>query len=92
MFTAIQINSAIMRGEWSNEEINSFVESIKFARGVLGQKNKNTLTIGQKVKWNSTSHGIAKEGIIEKINKKNVYVRVGLQSLWSVPANMLEIL
>ncbi len=84
-----EIRIGIMFGEFTNEELNGFIESVKYARSKLGAKVKSSLRVGDRVKWNSSKTGTDVVGILEKIAKKNVVVNCG-GMLWRVPANMVE--
>ena len=85
-----QINAAIISGNFTNDQLTSIVDAVKFARSRLGAQTKRELRIGSKVTWNSTKRGIQGNGVVEKISQKNVIVREGAM-LWKVPANMLEV-
>lgn len=87
-----EINSAIMHGNLTNEELNSIGDAIRFARAQLVARNKMSLSIGSKVKFTSSTKGTF-IGTVEKINRKFVIVRETGKAFgnWEVPANMLEI-
>ena len=84
-----QINSAIMFGTWTNTELASMIDAVKWARGQLTKDVKNTLRIGSDVKFTSSKTGRTMEGKVNKIAIKYVTVATQ-QGLWKVPANMLE--
>ena len=87
-----QINSAIMFGTWSNEELNSMLDAIKFARAGLQKQNIRTLRLGSTVSFTSSKRGLTIKGTVEKIALKFVTVRdLDTASLWKVPANMLTV-
>ena len=46
-----QINTAIMQGDFTNEDLVSIGDAIRFARAQLVVRNKSALTIGSKVKF-----------------------------------------
>jgi hypothetical protein len=85
-----QINNALRTGSFSNDELNSIVNSLKHARRMLGQAVKSKLQVGTKVKWLSTRHGGFVEGTVVKTAIKYVTVKTD-EGLWRVPANMLEV-
>ena len=87
-----QINTAIMQGEFTNEELNSIGDAIRFARAQLVARNKMVLSIGSIVKFKSSTRGVI-SGTVKKINRKFVLVNEAgtAFSTWRVPANMLEI-
>lgn len=86
-----QINSAIMFQTWSNEELNSMLDAIKFARAGLQKQNIRSLRLGSTVRFTSTKRGLTVKGTVEKIALKFVTVRDPVHGLWKVPANMLEV-
>jgi hypothetical protein len=87
-----QINTAIMQGDFSNEDLNSIGDAIRFARAQLVVRNKSALTIGSNVKFTSSTRGTI-SGVVKKINRKFIIVdQPGQFRSWKVPANMLEVL
>jgi hypothetical protein len=93
--TLQEINRAIIAGTFSNEDLNSIGDAIKFARSQIAQKNKYTLGKGSKVKFTNSRSGLTVIGEVEKVNRKFVIVReqkagsfIGMQ--WRVPASMLS--
>lgn len=85
-----QLNSAIMLGSWTDAEITSMIDAIKFARANLAKSNKRQLTIGSQVKFTSNRNGVTYSGIVDKIKVKYVLVNTP-QGRYNVPANMLEV-
>lgn len=83
------INGAILAGNFTNEQLNSIGDAIRFARAQLGQQNKYTLRVGTKVKFTSSRSGMEVTGDVQKINRKFVIVKSGMTN-WRVPANMLQ--
>lgn len=83
-----QINSAIMFGTWSNTELESMIDAIKWARASLARQNKYTFRVGSQVKFHSTKRGITVEGKVTKVALKYATVSTD-QGLWKVPMNML---
>jgi hypothetical protein len=84
-----EINRAILSGNFTNDQLISIGDAIKFARGQIAQKNKYTLTVGTKVQFTSTRTGQTVMGNVEKVNRKFIIVRSGMTN-WRVPANMLQ--
>lgn len=94
--TIDQVNKAIMFGDFTNEQLNSIADAIKFARAQLAKETKRSLSVGVPVKFVSSRDGRTVLGTVSKINRKYVIVREGprnggfLSTNWRVPANMLE--
>ena len=87
-----QVNTAIMQGDFTNEELTSIGDAIRFARAQLVVRNKSVLTIGSNVKFTSSTRGTI-SGVVKKINRKFIIVDQPSQHRsWRVPANMLEVL
>lgn len=86
-FSISDINSAIMHQEWTNDQLNSMVMAIKYARERLAKKTVWSLTHGVQVQFVDRS-GRKQIGTVTKINRKKVIVRVGMTN-WNVPASML---
>jgi hypothetical protein len=87
-----EINSAIMHGDFTNEQLNTIGDAIRFARAQLVVRNKSALTIGSNVKFTSSTRGTI-SGVVKKINRKFIIVDQPSQHRsWKVPANMLEVL
>ena len=85
-----QINTAIMTGTWTNDQLTSMIDAVKFARAQLTKQTKRELQIGAKVKFTSNRNGMTYSGTVCKIAIKFVTVDCGIQS-WRVPANMLNL-
>jgi hypothetical protein len=85
-----QINSAIVTGSFTNEELTSIIDAVKFARNRLAQTMKFQVREGTKIRFHSTKRNMTVEGVVTKMAQKYATVRTD-QGLWKVPANMLEI-
>lgn len=84
-----QLTHAIMFGNLSNEDINSVVDAVKFARAQLTKKTTRSLFVGDLVKFTSNRNGVTYRGTVEKIKIKYVLVKTPT-GRFNVPANMLE--
>ena len=89
MATIQEVNSSIMFGDFTNDQLDSVVAAIKFRRAELSRQAKRSLRIGAAVKFHSTKRGMTLQGTVNKIAIKYVTVSTP-QGLWRVPANMLE--
>jgi len=90
-----EINRSIIAGSFTNDELTSIGDAIKFARAQLANKNKFTLVKGSKVKFTNSRSGGIVIGTVEKVNRKFIIVREQNPSSmfgtnWRVPASMLS--
>lgn len=85
----MQINTAIIQGGFTNEQLTSIIDAVKFARARLVDANKRSLRIGQRVEFTSSRTGTRIAGDVVKIAIKFVTVKTAA-GLWRVPANMLS--
>jgi len=88
MRTVQEINTAIIQGTLSNDELSSVIDAVKFARSRLTQLTKFSLRVGDNVNFNSAKQGRNVTGVVMKIAIKYVTVKT-VNGLWRVPANML---
>ena len=88
MKTIQDINSAIISGTWTNTELSSMIDAVKFVRAQLGQSTKRSLRIGDNVNFTASKSGMNVTGVVMKIAIKYVTVK-SVQGQWKVPANML---
>ena len=84
-----QINSAIMFGTWTDIELRSMIDAVKWNRAQLVQQTKRSLRIGDNVNFTSSKTGMNTTGVVTKIAIKYVTVKT-INGLWRVPANMLS--
>jgi len=85
-----QINTAIIQGTFTNTQLESIIDAVKFARARLAQTAKRQLRIGGTVRWTSAKNPLGEQGTVTKIAQKYVTVNTG-SMMWRVPANMLEV-
>jgi exoribonuclease R len=84
------INSAIISGTWTNADLESMIDAVKFARSRLATTMKFQVRAGTKVRFTSSKRNQTFEGTVTKMAQK--YATVATASgQWRVPANMLEI-
>lgn len=86
--TLNEINLAIKKQEWTNEELVAIWNTVKYARAQLGKKVIRSLRRGEKVKFIDSRDGRTHVGIITEIKVKKAIVREGMTN-WNVPASML---
>jgi len=83
-----QVNQAIMFGDWTNTELQSIIDAVKWNRASLGKRVKAGLSVGDRVSFTSSKTGMKVVGDITKIAIKYVTVKTS-SGLWRCPANML---
>ena len=84
------VNSAIMFGNFTNDQLSSIASAIKFRRGQIVKETKRSLILGDVVKFVHPKTGRTHQGNVVKIAIKNIKVREGFTT-WNVPASMLSI-
>ena len=77
-----------MFGTWTDIELRSIIDAVKWNRAQLVQQTKRSLTIGDNVNFTSSKTGRNVTGVVTKIAIKYVTVKT-IQGAWRVPANML---
>jgi hypothetical protein len=85
------VNAEILAGNFTNEQLSSIIDAVKFARARMAEKNKRSITLGSNVNFTSTKTGQNFTGVVMKIAIKYVTVKT-IQGLWRVPANMLTVI
>jgi hypothetical protein len=88
MRTVQEINTAIMFGDFTNVELMSMIDAVKWKRATLAKLTKASLALGDSVQFTSSKTGQTMTGFVTKIAIKYVTVKT-LGGLWRVPANML---
>jgi hypothetical protein len=86
--TINQINQEIMFGNLTNDQLNSIIAALKFARNQMSKTKRWAFDPGQKVKF--VSKGVLYIGVVQKVLTKNVSVKVQNGITYRVPAALLE--
>jgi hypothetical protein len=84
------VNAEILAGNFTNDQLTSIIDAVKFARARMAEKNKRSITLGSNVNFTSTKTGQNYTGVVTKIAIKYVTVKT-ISGLWRVPANMLTV-
>jgi hypothetical protein len=84
------VNAEILQGNFTNQQLTSIIDAVKFARARLTEQTKRSLRIGDDVNFTSTKTGRNMTGTVMKIAIKYVTVCT-TTGLWRVPANMLTL-
>ena len=90
MLTIKEINTAIMLQTWTDVELRSMIDAVKWNRANLAQRIKRSISIGDNVEFTSSKSGRLTRGFVTKVAIKYVTVNTGM-GLWRVPANMLTL-
>ena len=88
MLTIQKVNSAIMLQSWTNTELTSMIDAVKWNRTNLAKQIKRSITTGDQVEFTSSKTGQTLQGRVRKVAIKFVTVDTGMGQ-WRVPANML---
>lgn len=84
------INAEILAGRFTNEDLNSIIDAVKYARSRLQKQTIRSLMLGDNVNFTSSKTGRNITGTVFKIAQKYVTVKT-IEGLWKVPANMLSV-
>ena len=85
-----QVNSAIMFGAWTDIELRSMIDAVKWNRSRLAERTKAGICVGDNVEFTSSKTGRLTRGFVTKKAIKYITVDTGM-GLWRVPANMLTV-
>ena len=88
MLTIQEVNKAIMLQEWTNTELSSMIDAVKWNKEQLARQIKRSIGVGDNVEFTSSKTGRLTRGFVTKVAIKYVTVDTGM-GLWRVPANML---
>jgi hypothetical protein len=84
------VNSAIMFGNFTNDQLESIAAAVKYRRAQMARDTKRALMLGDVVRFTHPRTGRTHQGNVVKINIKNIKVREN-NTTWNVPANMLSV-
>lgn len=87
--TIQEINTSIMFSGLSNDQLDSVLAAVKYARAQLGKQKIRSFRVGDSVKFTNSRTGRVEIGKVLKVAIKYVSVDTGM-SRWKVPANMLD--
>ena len=90
MLTIQEVNRAIMLQTWTNTELSSMIDAVKWNREQLSKQIKRSISVGDNVEFTSSKTGRLMRGFVTKVAIKYVTVNTGM-GLWRVPANMLSL-
>jgi hypothetical protein len=90
MLTIQEVNRAIMLQTWTNTELSSMIDAVKWNRDQLANRVKRSIGLGDNVEFTSSKTGRLTRGFVTKVAIKYVTVNTGM-GMWRVPANMLTL-
>ena len=90
MLTIQHVNSAIMLQTWTDVELRSMIDAVKWNRANLAQRIKRSISRGDNVEFTSSKTGRLTRGFVTKVAIKYVTVDTGMGQ-WRVPASMLTL-
>jgi uncharacterized protein YwbE len=90
MLSIQEVNRAIMLQTWTNTELSSMIDAVKWNREQLSKQIKRSISIGDNVEFTSSKTGRLTRGFVTKVAIKYITVNTGM-GLWRVPANMLSV-
>jgi len=90
MLTIQEVNRAIMLQTWTNTELTSMIDAVRWNKDQLAKRVKYSIRIGDNVEFTSSKTGRLTRGHVTKVAIKYVTVNTGM-GLWRVPANMLTV-
>ena len=90
MLSIKEVNQAIMLQSWTNTELSSMIDAVKWSRERLSKQIKRSISVGDNVEFTSSKSGRLMRGFVTKVAIKYVTVNTGM-GLWKVPANMLAL-
>jgi hypothetical protein len=83
------INTAIITSSFTNDQLSSIIDAVKYARSQLIKTKLRSFSVGDRVRFTSSKNGMTYVGEVEKVKQKFVLIKTPT-SRWNVPANMLE--
>jgi hypothetical protein len=90
MLSIQEVNQAIMLQVWTNTELSSMIDAVKWNREQLSKRIKRSIGVGDNVEFTSSKTGRVTRGFVTKVAIKYVTVNTGMGQ-WRVPANMLSV-
>lgn len=85
-----EINTAILQGSFTNDQLNSIADAVRFARSQITRRNTGSFVIGTRVKFYNRKTGVTYTGTVNKVKLKNILVDTDVGVRYNVPAAMLE--
>ena len=86
-----QINTEIMQGSFTNDQLDSIQMAIKYRRRQIGLEIKRNIRVGDTVRFYHPKLGRDLSGPVKSVKIKNVLVSTQTGT-YRVPANLLEVI
>ena len=87
--SANDIRNALVRGGFTNDDLNVIVEAVRYARSQLAQAKRREFGPGDAVQFTNSRTGQLVRGTVDRVKLKYVLVKTAT-GRWNVPAHMLE--
>ena len=84
-----QINQSIMFGNFTNDELNSVLDAVRWARAQMAKVKARTFRAGDAVKFTDRKRGMTYTGTVDRVKLKYALVKTAT-TRFNVPLNMLE--
>ena len=84
------INTAIIAGKFSHDELESIIDALNYARNRMARSVKSKLAVGSLVKFTNPKSNITYSGKVTKVAVKFASVKTDTVT-YRVPLNMLTI-
>lgn len=89
--TIQEINAAIIGGNFTNEQLESVNDAVRYARSRITAQTVRKLRVNDKVSFVHSRNGLTYTGKVAKVNPKFIRINCGASGMWRVPANMLTV-
>lgn len=86
-----EIVDAIKDGTYTNDELTEITNAIKNAKSVIAKMKAKEIKIGTRVRFTHPRKKLVERGTVIKMGIKNSVVNCS-GNLYSVPANLLEVI
>lgn len=90
MITISEINHTIMRGSFTNDQLDSILSAVKYRRAQIASTVKHTVLPGTAVKFYHPKLGMDVQGTVNRVKQKYILVDTA-RGRYNVPANLLEV-
>lgn len=89
MPTITEINQEIMHGTFTNDQLESIAQAVKYRRSQISHEVKREVRPGASVKFYHPKLGRDIFGTVDRVKQKYILVQT-VSGRYNVPANLLE--